>query len=305
MNPSLVLMILAGATMLVLALFMAYMLGWANRAFHVEIDPRVEQVIEGLPGANCGGCGFLGCAEYAEAVVAGDAPPDKCPVGGESCIAKIADILGIEVDESWPFRPAVHCGAGYAERLGRADYRGEQTCGSANIIAGVQGCTYGCLGFGDCQEACDFDAVRDVDGLATIDYDKCTGCGACARVCPRNIISMVPFKDEQMIVVACSNKDFGKEVKTVCTVGCLGCKACQRASDLFTVVDNVSGIDYDKYDPDKMAEINVALQKCPMKRITRVGKPSEKDLAAVAQREAPEIVTDEFKTTVDETEWHG
>ena len=305
MNPALVLMILAGATMLVLALFMAYVLGWASRALHVEVDPRVERVIGALPGANCGACGFVGCSEYAEAFVAGDAPPDKCPVGGESCAQEIAAILGVEVEQSWPFRPAVHCGATYEQRLGRSDYRGEMTCVSANIVSGVQGCTYGCTGFGDCREACDFDAVHIIDGLATIDYDKCTGCGACARACPRNIISMVPFKAERMLVVTCSNKDFGKDVKAVCKVGCLGCKACQRASDLFTVEENLSRIDYDKYDPDKMAEVNVALEKCPMKRIVVAGKPSEKDLAAVADREVPEIVTGDFKTTVDETEWHG
>ncbi|HAU38841.1 MAG TPA: electron transporter RnfB, partial [Phycisphaerales bacterium] len=52
------------------------------------------------------------------------------------------------------------------------------------------------------------------------------GCGACAKVCPRNIITMVPFKADRMYVVACCNQDFGKDVKAVCNVGCIGCKAC-------------------------------------------------------------------------------
>jgi len=301
-----VIVILAAATMLALALFMTFILGWANKTFHVEVDPRVEKVIAALPGANCGGCGYVGCNEYAEAVVAGDAPPNKCPVGGVSCAAALAKILGIELDESWPYRPAVHCGATYEQRLGRNPYHGEPTCGAANLIAGVQGCAYGCLGLGDCSRVCRFDAIHIIDGLATVDYEKCTGCGACAKVCPRNIISMIPFKAERMLVVACSNQDFGKDVKAVCKVGCLGCKACQRASDLFTVRENVSRIDYDKYDPDKFDEqVEVALEKCPMKRLTMVGKPTEEDLARVAEEEMPAVATADFKTTVDETEWHG
>ncbi len=156
--------------MLVLALFMAYVLGWANKTFHVEVDPRIEQVNHALPGANCGGCGYVGCGEYAEAVVAGKAPVNLCPVGGESCATAVAKILGIKLEASFPYRPAVHCGAHYDDRLGRHDYFGEQTCGAANLTAGVQGCTYGCLGFGYCVKVCDFDAIHVVDGLATVDY---------------------------------------------------------------------------------------------------------------------------------------
>jgi len=297
--------VLAGGTMLALALLMAYMLGWANQTFHVEVDPRVERVLAALPGANCGGCGLVGCAEYAEAVVAGKAPPDKCPVGGSSCARKIADILGLDLQQTWPYRPVVHCGATTAHRLKRHAYLGETTCGAANLIHGVQGCAYGCLGFGDCQAACPFDAVHMVSGLAVVDYNKCTGCAKCAQACPRNIIHMVPFKAERMVVVACSNKDFGKEVRAVCKVGCLGCRACEKRSDLFKVIDNLSRIDYDRYDPEKMQDVNVALDKCPMKRIVVVGKPSEKDLTAVAEEQLPSIVRDEFDTTVDKTTWHG
>ncbi len=300
-----IVILLAAGTMLALAIFMAFVLGWANQAFHVEVDERVEQVTHALPGANCGGCGCVGCGEYAEAVVAGTVGPDKCPVGGEACAEKIAKILGLELDQSWPYRPVIHCGATATQRLGRHEYSGEKTCASANLINGVQGCVYGCLGFGDCGLACPFDAIHIIEGLATVDYDKCTGCGACERACPRHIIHMLPFKTEQMIVVACSNKDFGKEVRAVCKVGCLGCGACARISDLFKIEDNVSRIDYDKYEPGKMEEINLVLEKCPMKRILYVGTPSEKDLAAVAGEQVPEIVRDEFKTTVDKTEWHG
>jgi len=300
--------ILAGGTMLVLAVFMAYVLGWANVAFHVEVDPRIEAINEALPGANCGGCGYVGCNEYAEAVVAGDAPVDKCTVGGSSCAAALADILGVEIEQSWPQRPIVHCGATYEQRLGRNDYKGEQTCTAANLVAGVQGCTYGCLGFGDCENVCEFDAIHVVDGLAVVDYRHCVGCGACERICPRHVITLVPFKAEQMLAVTCSNADFGKEVKAVCKVGCIGCKACGRVSELFAFDDEevrIPALDYDKYDPERMEGLRVALEKCPQKRLLMVGKPSERDLAAVADEEAPAIAKPDFETTVDKTDWHG
>jgi len=298
--------ILAGAVMLILAAFMGHVLGWASKTFHVETDPRIEQVNLALPGANCGGCGYVGCLEYAEAVVAASEAVDKCTVGGASVAKEIADILGVAVGQSWPFRPAVHCGANFASRLKRSDYRGEKTCASANIVSGIQGCTYGCTGLGDCERSCRFDAIHVVDGLSTVDYEKCVGCGACAKVCPRNIISMVPFKAERMLVVACANQDFGREVKNVCKVGCLGCKACARASDLFSFKDgNIPIIDYDKYDPSAMEGAEVALAKCPMKRLMMIGKPTDKDLEAVADRKKPKVVTADFKTTVDDTEWLG
>jgi len=296
---------LAGAAMLLLGVAMSWILGWANKTFHVEVDPRVAQAIDILPGANCGGCGFVGCAEYAEAVVAGEAPPDKCPVGGQACAAALAKLLSIELKESYPYRPVVHCGASYDQRLKRSEYRGEMTCTSANLIADVQGCAYGCLGLGDCQTACPFDAIHMNNGLAEVDYEKCTGCGKCAEACPRNIIHMVPFKAEKMLVIKCSNRDFGKDVKAVCKVGCLGCKACSKLSEMVHMEGNLPKIDYDKYDPQHTAAFEGLLTKCPMKNFVYVGKPSEKDLAAVADKELPELIRDEFKTTVDKTNWHG
>ncbi len=295
--------VLAAGTMLFLALFMAYVLGWANKTFHVEVDPRVEQVTAALPGANCGGCGYVGCNEYAEAVVAGEAPPDKCTVGGVSCAAAVAKILGIELEPSWPQRPVVHCAATCEQRLGRHEYRGEQTCGAANLLAGVQGCTYGCLGLDDCEEACAFDAIHVIDGLARVDYDKCVGCGACERACPRHIISMIPFKAERVLVVACSSKDPPKVVRSVCTVGCIGCGVCAKLSELFSMSDGLAAIDYERYDPQ--ADLAPVLAKCPREMLVYVGTPSAEDLAAVGAEELPARVEADPKTTVDKTQWRG
>lgn len=307
MSVTVIILLMAAGAMLILSLVMAYVLGWANQALKVEVDPRIEKVNAALPGANCGGCGYVGCMEYAEAVVHEGAAPNLCPVGGAAVAEAIANILGITLDESCPYRPAVHCAATREQKLGRHEYRGEQTCAAANLVAGVMGCTYGCLAFGDCVKTCKFDAIRLSNGKVEIDYEKCVGCGACAKVCPRNIISMVPFKAEQMFVVACSNKDFGKDVRAVCKVGCIGCKACTRVSEgLFEVENNVAAIDYDKYNPDEVEDVmQVVLKKCPMQAIVKIGKPSPNDLEAVRDEEMPDIVQAKFETTVDKTEWHG
>lgn len=305
---SVVIIGLAGATMVAMAVVLTFILGWANTAFRVDVDPRVDAANDTLPGANCGGCGYVGCGEYAEAIVLKGADVNLCAPGGESVAKGLARIMGVELGASLPFRPIVHCGAFYKERLGRHTYNGELRCTTANLVAGVQGCAYGCLGFGDCASVCQYDALHIVDGLSTIDYEKCVGCGACAKVCPRNIITLAPFKSEKMLAVTCSNKDVGRDVKKVCTVGCLGCKVCEKACSLFKVVDNLSTLNYDEYDlrcDDCVRGLQDACDKCPRKRLVFVGKPSAKDLQATKDTEVPEVVVPDFKTTVDDTEWRG
>lgn len=296
---------LAAGTMLAMALLMSYVLGWANKKFYVEIDPRVEAVIEALPGANCGGCGFLGCSDYAVAVVADNAPVNRCPVGGEDCAAKLAGIMGVEIGKSIPLRPVVHCGAHLRDRLGRTQYMGDQRCAAANLVADIQGCTYGCLGFGDCTRACRYDAIHIKDGLAVVDYDACIGCGACAKVCPRNIITITPFHSERIMAVTCSNKDKGKDVMAVCEVGCIGCKACSRLSNVITIQDNLSVIDYGQYTDECMPDLMKACEKCPRSRLVFVGKPTAEDAQAASELNPPAVVEPDFKTTVDDTEWRG
>ncbi len=300
---SLVTIGLSASTLLGMAIVICYILGWANKAFHVEVDPRIESINEALPGANCGGCGFVGCGEYAEAVVMDGAPVDKCTVGGASCAKQVAAIMGQEIGESYPQRPIVHCTATSAQRKGRTEYHGEMTCKAANLVAGVQGCTYGCLGFGDCTRACDYDAIHIIDGLATVDYEKCIGCGACGNVCPRNIITITPFKSSEILYVGCANHDTGKDVMSVCEVGCIGCKGCARRSDLFKIEDNLPTIDYDSWDEECTAEILEACEKCPRNRLLFIKAPA--GLIIKDEEEAPEVVEADFKTSVDDTEWRG
>jgi RnfABCDGE-type electron transport complex B subunit len=193
---------IAAGTMLGMAVIMSYILGWANKKFHVEVDARVEAVIEALPGANCGGCGFLGCSEYAVAIVTDNAPVNKCPVGGEACAIAVGAIMGVEVGETIPHRAVVHCGATLKDRLGRTEYKGERRCAAATLVAGVQGCTFGCLGFGDCVEACKYDAIHVEDGLAVVNYDHCIGCGACVKACPTGALRFGDKKEMLKIAYA-------------------------------------------------------------------------------------------------------
>ena len=296
---------LSAGTLLGMAIVLSSVLGWANKKFHVDVDDRVLAVIDELPGANCGGCGYVGCGEYAEAVVLEKESVNLCTVGGMSCAQAVAGIMGVEVGAVLPYRPIVHCGAHLEDRLGRSEYRGEMRCAGANLVTDVQGCTYGCLGFGDCARACQFDALHVVDGLATVDYEKCVGCGACAKVCPRNIITITPFKTDRVLAVSCSNKDKGKDVTAVCNVGCIGCGQCARTSSLFKIEDNLSTIDYDAFTLDCLPEVLEACKKCKRQRLVFVGKPTPEDIEKTKDQDLPDVVAPEFKTTVDDMEWRG
>ncbi len=275
----------AALVLFAITLVFATLLGVAKEKLRVEEDPRIGQVNEVLPAANCGGCGFAGCADFAKAVVEERAPCDGCTVGGPAVAAAVARVLGREVVQAFPYRPVIHCRAHTGDKLGVVAYDGVQSCVEANVVGVTQGCTYGCLGFGDCVRACNYDAIHMADGLPEIDYMKCTGCGACVRACPRKIIESIPFKQEQMLVVACCNKEPGKNVRQVCKVGCIGCKACQRVLvQLFEVRDNLAYINYDNYTGEE--DLSAAADKCPAKSIVYFGKPRPEYAEMLREEEA-------------------
>jgi electron transport complex protein RnfB len=243
----------------------------ASEKLKVEVDPKVEQIHQALPNIDCGACGFAGCSSYAKAVAQNPELIGKCAPGGADASAKIAEILNLQISDSGPARrPIVHCRAHTEDKTYYAKYSGIPTCISANALPNVQACKFGCLGFGDCVNACKFDALHIVDGLATVDYEKCTGCGACAKHCPRDLIEMVPFNQENMLTVACSNKETGKVTRSMCKVGCIGCGLCAKQTDLFKVEDNLARMDYEKYQPSEQTE--TAMNKCPTKVIIFCGK---------------------------------
>lgn len=236
--------VIVGGTGVLLGFF----LGFSDKAFHVDVDPREEAIAEALPGNNCGGCGFAGCSALASAIAKGNAKIGQCPVGGEPVAARIAEIMGKAVSFEERKVAYVKCAGNCNHTTEIYDYRGDRTCSSAASMqnGGSKSCSVGCLGFGDCVKACEFDAIHIVDGISRVDEEKCKACGMCVKACPKHLIELIPAGKPYH--VQCSNKGRGKEVMTVCKVGCIGCKACEKVceNEAITVVDNVAHIDYEK-----------------------------------------------------------
>jgi Na+-translocating ferredoxin:NAD+ oxidoreductase subunit B len=222
--------IISIATLTALAAVFGLILSVAMRMLRVKTDPRIDSVLEALPGSNCAACGMPGCSAYATRIVEEKYAIDLCPVGGSSTAGKIAAIMGIEYSGTIAeVRARVHCRGGIAETTQRFVYGGPRECGAASdVMGGYKVCRYGCLGFGDCVRACPFDAMRmDDNGLPVVILERCTGCGLCVRACPRGIISCTPEPND--IYMMCKNEEKAPVMKQGCGVGCIACKLCEKA----------------------------------------------------------------------------
>lgn len=201
-------------------------LAYASRKFYVKVDPRVEQVDDALPGANCGACGMAGCRQMALKVVEGELTASACPVASSDARAFIAQIMGAEVELAEEMVAVTRCQGSPDKSPDRFIYQGFKSCTAADMVGhGHKACDWGCLGFGDCVTSCSFDAmVMGEDRLPKVIDDLCTGCGVCVDTCPRDIMELVPRSAN--IYIACKNPNRAKEVKGVCSVGCTGCTLC-------------------------------------------------------------------------------
>lgn len=259
----------------------------ASKKFAVYEDPRIAQVSEVLPQANCGGCGYPGCSGFAAACVkAGSLEGKLCPVGGQPTMEKVAAILGLEAAASEPKVAVVRCNGTCANRPKLTKYDGVRSCVVANsTYGGESGCTFGCLGCGDCVSACTFGAIKmnPETGLPEVDESKCTACGACAKACPRSIIEIRPKgKNNRRVYVQCVNKDKGAVARKACTAACIGCGKCVKVCpfEAITLENNLAYI-----DPAKCKSCRKCEMECPQNAIIAVNFPPRK--AKPAEETAP------------------
>lgn len=255
--------LITGIAGIIIGLF----LGIAGEKLHVEVDEREVKIREALPGNNCGGCGYAGCDALAKAIVLLEAPVNACPVGQAPVADKIAKIMGSDNVTTVKKTAFVRCVGDCDATKTTYNYVGPDSCKMMKTLpdGGPKSCTYGCLGGGECVKACEFDALKVINGVAVVDKEKCTACGKCILACPRDIIELVPY--DSHIRVACSSKDKGKDVKAACSLGCIGCTLCTKQcnENAITVKNFLAHIDY-----DKCIQCGKCMEKCPAKIIRSI-----------------------------------
>ncbi|MFH1710403.1 MAG: RnfABCDGE type electron transport complex subunit B [bacterium] len=268
MDPNIIIILISIISLALIGGLSGVLLAFASEKFKVERDPKVEEVLNLLPRANCGACGYPSCIALAEAIIAGGADPAACKVGGESTANKIAESLGkgkCEVKE----RTTAHvfCGGSNKNCGKKFEYNGISDCDAVLLVGGGNKlCSYGCLGYGACAKVCKFDALKmGSNGLPVINPEKCVACGKCIVACPKKIIGYIPRSAK--IAVNCSTKDKGAYVRKICKVGCIACKMCEKACapGAITMRENLPVIDY-----NKCTACLECVRVCPMKTIVEI-----------------------------------
>ena len=276
-------------TLSLLGILAAVVLYFVAQKFKVEEDPRIDEVEKMLPGANCGGCGFAGCRGMADALVKNDDISALfCPVGGGDTMKGIAAYLGKAAPEKEPMVATVRCGGVCDKRPRTNTFDGAKSCAVASsLYVGETACAYGCLGYGDCVAACAFDAIHinPETGIAEVDAEKCTACGACVKACPKKIIELrKKWPKGRAVYVGCVSKDKGAVVMKACKAGCIGCGKCERvcAFGAITIENNLAYI-----DSQKCKLCRKCVNECPTGAIKLVGmEPLPKTPKAPAAKAA-------------------
>lgn len=270
----------AVATLGVIGAGSAAILYVVGQKFKVEEDPRIAEVEEALPAANCGGCGFPGCSAFASACVKADELEGLfCPVGGQDTMNKVASILGKSAAASAKKIAVVRCNGTCEQRPRLNTYDGASSCAIASALyGGDTGCSYGCLGLGDCVSVCNFDAIRinPETLLPEVDEEKCTACGACVKACPKILIELrKQGPKSRRIFVSCRNQDKGGVAKKACNVACIGCSKCQQACpfEAITIENNLAYI-----NDDKCRLCRKCVSVCPTNAIWELNFPPKKEV---------------------------
>ena len=265
-------------TVSAVGLLSAVILYWASQKFKVFEDPRIDEVESELPAANCGGCGFPGCRNFAEACVKADELDNLfCPVGGNETMASVAKVLGREVEKKDKQVAVIRCNGAPKFRTKTTEYDGAANCTIvSNLYSGDTACQYGCIGLGECVDACNFDAMyMDPEtNLPVVLEDKCTACGACVEACPKDIIELRPVgKKSRRIFVSCISQDKGGPAKKACSVACIGCGLCFKECkyDAITIENFLAYI-----DPVKCVLCRKCVSVCPTDAIWEVNLPARK-----------------------------
>jgi Na+-translocating ferredoxin:NAD+ oxidoreductase RNF subunit RnfB len=256
----------------------AIILFFVAKKFYVYEDVRIDEVEAVLPAANCGGCGFPGCRAFADACVKAETMDGlNCPVGGADTMSAVASILGREAVISAPTVAVVRCGGTCEHRPRTSEYDGVKHCFIAhNLYSGESGCSYGCLGLGDCEVSCEFDAIKvnPITRLPEVDEDKCTSCGACVRACPKTLIELrKKGPKSRRIYVSCRNEERGPIAKKNCEVACIACGKCVKVCphDAITITNNLAFI-----HDDKCKLCRKCVEVCPTNAIIELNFPPRK-----------------------------
>lgn len=260
----------------------AVILFFVAKKFKVDEDPRIGEVTELLPGANCGGCGFPGCSGFATALVkgadAGDISGLACPPGGNETMTAVGEFLGMTVEAAAPTTAVIRCNGTKIKAPSKLNYEGPSKCTIAHtLFSGENGCPNGCLGLGDCVDACDFDAIYmdEETGLPVVIPDNCTSCGACVKACPRDIIEIRPRgRKDRRVWVACMNEEKGPIPMKNCKATCISCgkcfDVCPPKVSAITIENNLAFI-----DSSKCIACGKCIVVCPTKAILATFEPPQ------------------------------
>lgn len=255
MNTILIAVIIVSSIGLICGLGLAI----ASIIMAVPVDEKAKDIEEILPGANCGACGYSGCAGYAKALSEGTAEPNLCAPGGEKVARAISQYLGVATSEVLPKTAFVHCQGSLDNISNTMIYQGIDSCAAANKFYGGEfSCSYACLAFGDCYNVCEYNAINICNGLANINSANCKACGKCIEACPKGLISMIEKKPQA--IVKCSNCDKGAIANKVCKVSCIGCGKCKKACEYgaITIENYLASI-----DPQKCTACGKCIEVCP------------------------------------------